>query len=249
MSQTLLGMVQDILSEINGDEVNSIADTEEADFVARLFRTTYRDLSSHTSWPHTRRAVALTARSDSSYPTHFTVNTDVKKLISVNYDVRANGETRRRYKVMTYKDPDDFLVLLNLRDNTQPNVDIIIDDSGIELLILNDKAPAYYTSFDDSSLIFDAYDSSVDSTLQETKLQAQGYIIPEFQLVDTFIPDLPPDAFSLLYQETLSRVQLKAREFQDIKAEQEAVKQSRWMSRNAFRVSGGIRYPNYGRKK
>ena len=249
MSQTLLEMVQDVLSEIGGDEVNSIGDTEEADFIARLFRTTYRDLSSHTSWPHTRRAVALTARSDSNYPTHFIVNADVKKLISINYDIRENGETRRRYKQMTYKDPDDFLVYLNKRDNTQSNVDIVIDDSGIELLILNDQAPTYYTSFDDTNLIFDSYDSAVDSTLQESKLQAQGYIIPEFQLVDSFTPDLPPDAFSLLYQETLSRVQLKAREFQDVKAEQEATKQSRWMSRNAFRVNGGIRYPNYGRKK
>lgn len=249
MSQTLLEMVQDILSEINGDEVNSISDTEESDFVARLFRTTYRDLSSHTSWPHTRRAVAITARSDTDFPTHFTVNSDIKKLISINYDTRKNGETRRNYKPMKYKDPDEFLVYLNKRDNTQNTVDIIIDDSGIELLIQNDKAPEYYTSFDDVNLIFDSYDSAVDSTLQESKLQAQGYIIPEFQLVDSFVPELPPDAFSLLYQETLSRVQLKAREFQDIKAEQEATKQSRWMSRNAFRVHGGITYPNYGRKR
>lgn len=249
MSRTLLEMVQDVLSEINGDEVNSISDTEESDFIARLFRTTYRDLSSHTSWPHTRRAIALTARSDTNFPTHFILNENVKKLISVNYDVRKNGETRRKYQPMVYKDPDEFLVILNRRDNTQATTDIIIDDSGIELLIRNDKAPEYYTSFDDVNLIFDSYDSAVDSTLQESKLQAQGYIIPDFQLVDSFVPDLPTDAFSLLYQETLSRAQLKAREFQDLKAEQEAVKQSRWMSRNAFRVNGGIRYPDYGRKR
>ena len=249
MALTLLEMVQDILSEINGDEVNSIADTEESEAIARIIRTAYRDLSSHTSWPHTRRAVALTARSDTNFPTHFTVNSDVKKLVSIYYDVRDAGETRRQYKLMEYKDPDDFLVYLNKRDNDQANVDVVVDDSGIELLIMNDKAPTYYTSFDDLNLIFDSYDSAVDSTLQESKLQAQGYIIPSFSLTDSFTPDLPTDAFSLLYQESLSRVQLKFREFQDLKAEGEATKQSRWMSRQAFKVNGGIKYPNYGRHK
>lgn len=249
MSQTLLELVQDILSEIKGDEVNSIADTEEAETIARIIRTTYRDLSSHTSWPHTRRAVSLTPRSDVNFPTHFVVNDDVKEVLTIFYDVRKVGETRRQYKQMTYKEPDEFLIILNKRDNTSANVDIVTDDSGIELLISNNKAPQYYTSFDDTNLIFDSYDKAVDATLKEAKLQAQGYIIPEFQLVDSFVADLPPDAFSLLYQESLSKVQLKLREFQDLKAEQEASKQSRWLSRNSFRVEGGIRYPNYGRKK
>lgn len=248
MSQTLLEMVQDILVEIRGDEVNSIGDTEESETIARFIKTAYNDLSSHTSWPHTRRAIALTARADSAFPTHFVLNSDVKKIISVNYDKRAVGETRRVYKPLTYKDPDEFLVYLNKRDNDQSNIDIITDDSGIELLIMNDKAPDYYTSFDDVNLICDSYDSAVDSTLQESKLQAQGYIIPEFTLADDFTPDLPPDAFSLLHQEALSRAQLRLREFQDMKAEQEANKQSRWMSRQAFRVNGGIRYPDYGKK-
>ena len=247
--QTLLEMVQDILSEINGDEVNSIGDTEEADFIARLFRTTYRDLSSNSSWPHTRRAIALEARSDTAFPTHFKLRSDVKKLISIYYDIRKVGETKRNYTLMEYKEPDEFLVFVNRRDNTQSNNIVVIDDSGIELIIQNDKAPKYFTSFDDVNIIFDSYDQSVDTTLQDSRIQAQGYIIPEFQLIDDFIPNLPPDAFSLLYQETLSRVQLKAREFQDIKAEQEATKQSRWMSRNAFRVNGGIKFPDYGRKR
>lgn len=248
MPQTLLEIVQSILSEIRGDEVNSIGDTEESETIARIVKTAYNDLSSHTSWPHTRRAIALTARADSAYPTHFTVNSNVKKIISINYDIREVGETRRVYKPLKYKDPDDFLVYINKRDNTQTNTDIIIDDSGIELLILNDKAPEYYTSFDDVNLICDSYDSAVESTLQESKLQAQGYIIPAFTLDDAFTPDLPPDAFSLLFSEALSRAQFRLREIQDGKAELEVTKQSRWMSRQAFRVGGGIRYPDYGRK-
>lgn len=249
MSKTLLEMVQDVLYEIKGDQVNSIGDTEEAETIANIFKNTYNDLSSHTSWPHTRRAVSLTPRSDVNYPTHFIVNDNVKQVLSIYYDVRGVGVTRRDYKKMVYKDPDEFLIILHKRDNTQSNVDIVTDLSGIELLIINDKAPEYYTSFDDKNIIFDSYDSVVDNTLQDSKIQAQGYVIPSFQIADAFVPELPPDGFSLLYNETLSRVQLRLREFQDVKAEGESTKQSRWMSRNSFRVNGGIRFPNYGRRK
>lgn len=247
MKKTLLQLVQQILSDIDGDEVNSISDTEESEQVARHVQSAYEAIVSNTNWPHTRRAVALTPRSDSAFPTHMTVNEDVKEMISIRYNVAKVGEASKTYKLMKYLDPDQFLNKINKRDNEQDNTDVIIDDSGIELLILNDKAPEYYTSFNDESVIFDSYDSEVDATLQDSKTQAQGYIIPAFSLTDSFVPDLPVDAFSLLYEEATSRAQLKLRQIQDVKAETESQKQSRWQSRKSWVVSGGIRYRDYGR--
>lgn len=249
MKLTLLDMVQSILSDMDGDEVNSIADTAESEQVASIVRSTYNALVSHTVWPHTRRAVALVPRSDSEYPTHMVTREALKELISVRYNKAKVGEDRKNYKEVTYCDPDDFLRKTNYRDNSQSNIDIIIDDSGIELFIQNDKAPDFYTSFDDVGVVFDSYDSEVDSTLQQSKLQAQGYIIPSFSLIDDFIPDLPADAFSLLLEESTSRAQFKLRQFQDMKSEQEAQKQSRYLSQKSWTVGGGIRYPNYGRNK
>ena len=247
MAQTLLEIVQEILDHIGGDEVNSITDTEESETIARIVKSTYRALLSHTSWHHTRRAVALTPRSDTSFPTHMKLNDDVKELISVRYNVNKVGETRRKYVELSFKEPDDFLRSINFRNNDQPNVDVVIDDSGIELLIFNDRAPTIYTTFNDVDIIFDAYDKSVDTTLQESKLQAQGYVIPEFLLNDTFVPDLPIDAFSLLLQDSLSTAQFRLRQIQDVKAEKEALKQSRWLSRKSWRTHGGIKYRDYGR--
>lgn len=247
MSKTLLEIVQSILSDMDGDEVNSIVDTIESEQIASHVKNAYNALMSHTTWPHTRRAVALVPRSDNSYPTHMTVKDNLKELISVNYNKAKVGEDRKNYKPVKWLDPDNFLRKLNTKDNTKSNVDIIIDDSGIELLIQNDKAPDYYTSFDDSGLVFDSYDSSVDSSLQQSKLQAQGYVIPPFLLQDSFVPDLPADAFSLLLEESTARAQFKMRQMQDVKSEQESMKQSRWLSRKAWTVDGGIKYRNYGR--
>jgi phage FluMu protein gp41 len=63
------------------------------------------------------------------------------------------------------------------------------------------------------------------------------------------MPDIPPEAVSYLREETVSRVQLKLREFEDIKAEQSASTQKRTLSRKNWRVNGGTKYPNYGRKR
>lgn len=249
MKYTLLDIVQTILEEIDGDTVNSITDTEESEQIAGFVKSVYRNMMSNSTWPHTRRAVALTPRSDSAYPTHMTINEDVKEMISIRYNKIKSGETRKNYVLLKYKDPDEFLNILNKRDNSATNVDVIIDDSGIELLIKNDKAPEYYTSFDDVNVIFDSYDSDVDTTLQESKLQAQGYIIPAFSLEDGFIPDLPTDAFAKLIEESISRAQFKLRQVQDIKSEQESQRQSRYMSRRSWVLKGGINYPNYGRKR
>jgi hypothetical protein len=247
--KTLLEIVQDILSDMDGDEVNSISDTAESEQVASIVEKTYQNMMSNSVWPHTRRATALTPYSDSTKPTHMYLNDDVKELISVYYNVIKQGETRKSYQKIDYLEPDRFLQKINVRNNTKTNVDIITDPSGIELMILNDTAPKYYTSFDDVTLVFDAYDSEVDSTLQESKFQALGYIMPSFRKEDSFTPDLPPDAFSYLVEEATSRAQMKLREVQDVKSETESIKQGRWLSRKSWRTNGGIRFPNYGKTK
>ena len=49
---TVLAMVQDILSDMNSDEVNSINDTIEAQQVAQIINTTYFEIISSRDWPH-----------------------------------------------------------------------------------------------------------------------------------------------------------------------------------------------------
>lgn len=247
--KTLLELTQAVLEEISGDEVNSISDTSESETVAKFIKHTYEAIVSHTNWPHTRRSVVLSPYTDSEFPTHMLAQENMKELISVRYNRADFGDSRKLYKTVAFVDPDHFLHKTNMRDNTKDNVDVIIDPSGIELLIINDSHPEMFTSFDDVTLVFDSYDSQVDSTLQQSKFQAQGYVIPPFNLTDDFIPDLPADAFSLLQEESTSRAQLKLRQIQDIKSEAESQKQSRWLSRKAWTSGGGTGYPNYGRKR
>lgn len=246
---TLLAIVQDILSDMDSDVINSIDDTDEAGQVAAIVKSTYEAMISNRNWPHTARIINITASTDNLFPTYMTIEDDVKEFISVFYDKQKTDDTRLRYQEIKYKEPDDFLRLTNGRDSSATNIDTVVDPSGVKLLIQNDKAPTYYTSFDDETLVFDSYDSAVDTTLQATKTQARAYVVPDFEVTDTFVPDLPLEAFPALIEEAKSKAQFKLKQMQDIKSEQEASRQQRWLSRKAWRVHGGIRYPDYGRKR
>ena len=247
--KTVLRLTQDILEDLKGDAVNSISDTEESEIVAGHLKKTYENIINATNWPHTRRATAIVPRSDSDKPTHCDVSDTLKELVEVKYNKIKLGETRKVYKTIEWLDVDQFLAKINSRDNDSATVDVITDDSGIELLISTNKAPDYYTSIDDYAIIFDSYDSEVDSSLQQSKFQAYGYMTLPFLLEDSHIPDLPADAFSLLLEKATARCQLKMREFQDLSSEREARKQGAWQTRKNWTVGGGIRYPNYGIKR
>lgn len=249
MKMTLLEIVIDILNDMDGDEVNSIDDTVESGQVAQIVKSTYFAMLSNRNWPHTRQTIQISPSGDSALPTHMNVQETIKELCFINYNKHKIGETRKLYQPVKYLYPDDFLRVINRRNNDSGEVDIITDPTGVELLVRNDTAPTYYTSFDDEALVFDSYDSAVDTTLQQSKVQAQAYVMPEWEHVDEAIPDLPIEAFTALLEESKSRAMLKLKQVQDVKAEQEAGRQQRWLARKARVVNGGVRYPNYGRAR
>lgn len=247
--RNLLSLTQSILSTMESDEVNSIGDSTESLQVAEVIRDTYYDMHSNRNWPMQHKLVSLVPFSDASLPTHMRVAEDFTELDPIiYYDKRKVNDTRKKYAEVHWKEPDDFLRLTNPRNTDEDKNTVVTDPSGVELIIQNDKAPTYYTSFDDNTIVFDSYDSEVDDTLQESKIQAMAYTFPEFKLVDTFVPVMPIEAFSALLAEARSRCQFWFKDNQDIKSEQEAGRQQRWLSRKAWTVSGGIKFPDYGRK-
>lgn len=247
MKQSLLEMTQDILSDMSDDEVNSIDDTFDSAQVANIIRSTYQSMMSNRNWPHLRKLVQIIPSGQTGRPTHMYLQEGIKEMVFINYNC-SQDKNKLDYRPMKWREPDDFLRFLNTRDNTKPEVDVIQDDTGVQLLVLNNKAPQYYTSFDDEYLVFDSYDMLVDDTLQESKVQAMAYIMPQWNHTDSFIPDLPSEAFSALLAEAKSAAMLRLNQTQDIKAEQDARRQQSWLSRKAWRAHGGIQYPNYGRR-
>lgn len=245
---TLLDMVQDILSDLNSDAVNSISDTVEAEQVARIIRSTFRNLYNDRVWPHTGGLLRLSSLSDVTRPTHMKILDDVEEILWIKYDNRVLSTDPMKYLPVTYMPPEEFLTLVMARDTSKDNIQIAIDVHGTPLVIFTDRHPQYFTMFDDEHIVFDSYLKTTDTTLVENKTQAFGYREPDFTLSDGFIPDIPSKLFPYFLSEAKSVASLKVKEVFSQKDEQNANRQKSWLSRRKRHAGNGIKYPDYGRK-
>ncbi len=245
---SLLEIVQDILNDMDSDEVNSINDTVESVQVAQIVKTCYFEMLSNRNWPHMRKLVQLESIGDMAKPNYLKLPENLKQLESFKYDVRKLVGDKVEYKDIQYKESDAFLRYVSQRNSLNDNIDSITDYSGTVLLIQNDIAPTYWTSFDDVYIVTDAYNSDLEATLQEVKTQCLSYVYPSWTKQDSFVPDLPIDAFSALLEESKSTAFISLKQMANQKAEQKAGRQQRWLSRKAWRAHGGIQYSDFGRK-
>ena len=245
---TVLDMVQDILSDLDSDEVNSINDTIEATQVAQIIKTTYFNIIDGKDWPFLFQFFQLDSSINPARPNYMKLPESVVNVETIKYNKRLITDTFDRYTDVTYKTPEEFLDIVNARHSDATNVLVVTDASLVKLNIFNDKAPSYFTSFDDEYLVFDSYDSDVDTILQTSKTQCHGKVRPTFSMTDIFVPDLPVQMFSYLLNEAKSTCFLILKQAPNQKAEQHSISQRRRMSQEAWRIKNGVTYPNYGRK-
>lgn len=246
--RTLLDIVQEILSDMNSDPVNSIGDTPEAQQVAVMVRRTFENLYNDRIWPRQGRLMELEAMSDHTRPSHMKLPESVIEIVWVKYDARRSEGDQLSYTDIPYMDPEEFILHVMSRNSLSANVETVMDVHGTPLLIYNDRAPSYYTSFDDEHLVFDSYDSNMDSTLRASKTQVFGYQEPEWIHEDNFVPQIPTKAFPYFINEAKAVCFLKIKEVFSQKDEQASNRQKAWLSRRKRHTGNGIRYPNYGRK-
>lgn len=245
---TLLEMTQNILSDMDSDEVNSISDSTESLQVAEVIKTTYYNIIDGRDYPWLKELFQMSASGTTARPTHMTLPENVIDLDWIKYNCIKSGETRNRFKTIKYKTPSEFLDIVNDRVSDNDNVTVISDSTGVELNILTDTAPTYFTSFDDETLVFDSYDSTIESTLVASKTQCFGKRSVVFNMTDSFIPDMPVQMFSYLLSEAKSVAFITLKQTPNSKAEQASVSQKRRLSQEAWRIKNGITYSNYGRK-
>lgn len=245
---TLLDLTQRILNDMNGDEINSISDTLESQQVASIIRDTYQEIIGSRSWPHLNSLLTPTPQG-STYPTHVDLKSEWSFIKEIKYNKRTQTATRDNYDGVDYMEPEEFLEYLNQRNSSASDVSTISDPgTGVELFILNDTAPKYWTTFDDETLVFDSYDSLVDTNLQESKFQIWGNKETTWSHVDTAIPNLPAKAFPYLLAEAKSACFNALMQVGNQKAEQQSRRQRIWLSREKWRSGQGQQFPDYGRR-
>jgi len=248
---TLLDIVQGILSDADGDNVNSISDTVESDQCARVVRDVFEQIVDDYDLASLNRAIRLDATS-SSTPTVMLRPEGFHTIEWIQYDKKTTAGGDQNYQEVTYQDPKSFFERTSARNLSDSNVQALVLDSGHSLLIYNDRAPQRYTYLEDyNDIIFDAFDSNLETNLQQSKSFAYGILKPELALADETEPDLPKHLFTLLkresralyfdlYKDGVSREVDRTRRKAEVRSQR-----LRHMTKDSDNYTG----PDYGRKR
>jgi hypothetical protein len=109
---SLLEIVQDVLSKMNHDSVNSITSTPESSQIASEARTLYYDMMDRDDWPHLSVLEPLESVSDTSTPNLLKIPVDVTRVDQIRYETTTSTDTSRNFEHLTYLHPRDFMELL-----------------------------------------------------------------------------------------------------------------------------------------
>jgi len=245
---TLLDMTQRVLEAMKGDEVDSIFDTVESETVAGIVEQSYWNFVTNIEVPEHDTLLTLTAAADAASPTQFILPTGVDKVREIRYNVIKAGETDVNYVLIPYCTPEKFLDnTYMLKSSEATSQGIVV--GGTTIYIRNDRAPQYWTVFDDENLYFDSFDSAIDSTLQSSKLVCMGVQEPTWTKADSFIPDLDSNLFPALLADATSMAFLELKQQAHAKAEKRArVGKQRWMKHRDRLIDAKDTFrPDYGR--
>lgn len=228
---TLLDLTQNILSRMSSDEVNSISDSPESLQVANIVKNKYYDIINRVKLPEHEQLVQLDPSLDRTSPVLMYVPDGIADLKwlkyfdsnildgstsdtfehDLNVDLTAtevSGSAPPGYLYVTILPTNQFIDMVNSFNPEDSNVEsfTFTDNSNsfpssYTFYYKNDRQPMYCTIISNYYIIFDSFDNTQDSTLQSSKSMAWGRVIPSFQMVDTFIPNLAEEQFQLLLNE------------------------------------------------
>jgi len=250
---TLLNVVQKTLEALGSDDVNSISDSVEATQIAQLAQDAFYEILNQKEWPFLWKLRQLEPLADSDHPNYLRLPDAVVRVEQLKYDCTdpndsTNGEFMRFVDV-TWTDPQSFLDCVQRRNTQDTNIDIIVDFNGVKLPIyVTEQNPSFWTTFDDKYVVFDAYRSDIESTLQANRSQALCLEYPDFTLDDTFVPDWPVHMFQIWLAETKSTAFIYLRQEASPKDEQRAHRGLAVLRRSASRTNEDDGRVKFGRR-
>lgn len=252
MKYTLLDMVQTILSSMDSDEVNSITDTTEALQVAYTIRSVYYRIAASADLPEQSGLFNLTA-SGASTPVVMYRPSNVNSIEWVKYNWADLTATEPQFKEVKFMPLSNFLAVmfsLNTDETDVDSFDLTVNGADtFKVIYRNNAFPTYYTVLDDNTVLFDSFNSEVESSLQSSKTICQGLFSQIFYLTDNFTPNLDEQQFDLLLNESKSWCFAEMKQSVNQKAEQAARRGWIGLQRTKHAFPNENVLPDYGRRK
>lgn len=223
MKRTLLQVVQEYLDATSGFYVDSIFDTDESQQVAKIAeRVYYGMIQDFPDILFTMKESTLEGLSDLTRPNYMLLDERAIKVqhSRIWYDT-SKDSSKINFKELEYLPPLKFMELTSKRSTQNTLIVEGFDES--KMAVETKQFPKYFTSFDNKYVVFDAYHSDYDTTLQGSKtklvvsveepfLQKDDFVIPvPAHLSETYLDLFLDEALTLVYQQPIGKISQRAR--------------------------------------
>lgn len=236
IKKTLLELVQNILSSMDSDEVNSIGDTVESLQIAEIIKETYEEITVGIDIPGLEGLIQFDGVQDTARPNVLKAPRELEKIDWLRY----NGN------VVTYMTPEALVRRMeSLNREGGDNIQVV---DGIP--IQTDADPKFYTSFDDEEIFFESFNAAESATLHQSRTLGWGKKFAEFRMEDTFVPLLPTNLFPRLLAESKATCFINYKQVANAKEEQKSRRQLIRNQNDRYKNGSKTpidRLPNYGR--
>lgn len=256
LKRTLLQMVQDILASMEGDEVSSINDTAESRSVTNIIKQCFLQLSSDYKLPEHYNLFNL-VETDASTPVLMTKPADAVNIEWLYYKTNNDDTADEKYTLLEYMPFPEFLEMVNnfgFADTGMYGSFTLDTGTGSTLIKYRvDKTPSFYTTYNDSTILFDSYNVEADAFLKSAKTRVYGLSDVSWLSEDSFVPNLDHRLSNLLFQEAKSQAFLELKQVENIKAEKNARRGKLTLQKEKDDIDNQRGYywsrslPNYGR--
>lgn len=241
-------MVQNILSAMDSDNINSIGDTVESNQVALIIKETFYEQFDSWNVPSFQNMIQLVAGNNTANPTVMSLPSNVKKILWIKYNWHASSSYD--FRDVTYLEPATFIDQ-SIMCATNSGAFLSTGPNNVPLVVLNNKPPTYWTSFDNTTIYFDSWDSTLETTVETTNVMSYGQMIPDWVQTDLFVPPLDFNYFPLLLAESKSvcfdhlKQAPNQKEEQRSRRQQTSIQNDRWRAKQREYQANE---PDYGRK-
>jgi len=191
--QTVLEVVNSMLSDMGRDQVNDLGQTPEASRAENIAKDVFYQFISRKLWPNKRELSPLESLSDLSRRTCLRVPNNVSRVEEIKYNVGTLDAPV--WRDLEYVEPEVFAERMLMNPSDQPDNYVTTTVDGVKFNVRKDYGPSCWSSFDDEVIVLDSYDSTKEDTVQGSKTAAWVYTEPQWPLTKNDIIPLPPRYF------------------------------------------------------